>query len=75
MQNLITTQDELLQLSDKIAKTLYNRSAHELAVGWLRYEALRLLTPLKFAQLYQFNLNGENFDDMVTKLIIKSNEK
>jgi len=47
----------------------------ELALGWLRYEALRKLTPRHYAELCSRNLNGENFDQMVTDLIANETTK
>lgn len=41
-----------------------------LAAGYLRYEALRKLKPLQFEELHRRNLAGENFDDMVTELVV-----
>jgi hypothetical protein len=43
----------------------------ELALGFLRYEALRKLNPIGFAKLHKRNISGENFDDMVTEMIKK----
>lgn len=45
-------------------------SNFELALGHLRYEALRKLTPLQFAALHKRNLAGENFDEMVDVLVL-----
>jgi len=50
-------------------------SPDELALGWLRYEALRKLTPSQYAELCKRNLNGENFDQMVTELITNTETK
>lgn len=36
----------------------------------LRYEALRKLTPRQFMQLWDRNLKGERFDDLVDELVI-----
>jgi len=41
-----------------------------LAAGYLRYETLRKLKPLQFEELHRRNLAGENFDDMVTELVV-----
>lgn len=37
----------------------------EAAIGYARYEALRLLNVAQFSELYWRNLAGENFDAMV----------
>ena len=42
-----------------------------MARGYLRYEALRKLNGLEYAQLVRRNLNGENFDGIVDELILK----
>jgi len=44
-------------------------NARELALGYLRYEALRKLNPREFSALVTRNIEGENFDKMVTELI------
>ena len=43
----------------------------ELALGYLRYEALRKLNAREFADLLKRNRCCENFDCMVDKLIVK----
>lgn len=47
------------------------RTTDELAIGFLRYEALRKLTPAQYADLHKRNLKGERFDDMVDALVLK----
>lgn len=53
----------------KIIKTIQGRALSDLAVGFLRYEALRKLKPYQFEALHKRNLAGEFFDDMVDELI------
>jgi hypothetical protein len=48
-----------------IKDTLCSHTAPDLARGYLRYEALRKLTPHGYAQLNERNIKGERFDDMV----------
>jgi hypothetical protein len=48
------------------ARTL--NDADRLALGFLRYEALRKVTPAQFAELHRQNMRGENFDRMVDVL-------
>lgn len=42
-----------------------------MALGYLRYEALRKLNPRDFVDLRARNLHGENFDEMVDELVLK----
>ena len=59
----------------KFADETYGRGCYidrELALGFLRYEALRKLTPRKFSELHVRNLRGENFDEMVDKLVVEN---
>lgn len=41
----------------------------------LRYEALRKLTPRQFMQLWDRNLKGERFDDLVDELVTQNMPK
>lgn len=43
--------------------------AYECARGYLRYEEMRKLSPLKISELHMRNLNGERWDDMIDELI------
>lgn len=46
----------------------------EAVLGYLRYEELRKLDVVQFAELFYKNLDtGENFDKMVDELIYKNN--
>lgn len=40
-----------------------------LALGYLRYEVLRKLSPRDFTVLFDRNLSGENFDSMIDEMI------
>jgi len=42
----------------------------DLALGWLRYEALRRVDPHTFAEMHRRNLAGESFDDIVTEALL-----
>ena len=46
----------------------------ELALGYLRYETIRKLSPRQYTELHQRNLKGENFDGMVDELVVKNYE-
>ena len=49
--------------------TLNRVGENGVALGYLRYEAIRKLNPRQFQELCQRNLEGEFFDDLVDKLI------
>jgi hypothetical protein len=55
-----------------VAATIEQRDLKELALGFLRYEALRKLGPHKYAELCRKNIReGQRFDDLVDELITK----
>ncbi len=56
-------------LEHKVEKVLYTCQSKELALGYLRYEALRKLNPRQFKEIHLRNIKGERFDDMVDNLI------
>jgi hypothetical protein len=43
----------------------------ELAIGYLRYKAIRKINPQQFLEIYERNLNGEWFDDIIDNLIVQ----
>jgi len=57
-----------LQEQIKVNAVIADYTNEELALGFLRYEALRKVSPLRFYELHTRNLAGENFDNMVTRL-------
>jgi hypothetical protein len=54
-----------------VAQAMTERDPRELAIGYLRYEALRKLGPASYAELCRRNYYGTNFDVMVDELITK----
>lgn len=54
----------------KIKATEMRRQPDEIALGYLRYEALRKLNCHQIEDLHKRNMFGENFDDMVDELIL-----
>lgn len=46
----------------------------EAAQGHARYEALRVLNPQQFAELWSRALLGRNFDELVDELVKAKNE-
>lgn len=61
------------QIESIVCDLAVKHSKYDLALGYLRYEALRTLSVQKFSELYQRNLKGENFDEMIDEMIIESN--
>ena len=57
---------------EKLLNVLATNTAPELAIGWLRYEAVRKLNMVEYGALLVRNLDGENFDVMVDKLVAES---
>lgn len=58
-------------LCKRISWAMDAESDGDLALGWLRYGALRKLTPAQFRELCDKNLAGHKFDDLVDELIIQ----
>jgi len=58
------------QLERLINHARRDYTADELALGYLRYEILRTLSPRAFANWNKRNLAGENFDDIVTDALV-----
>lgn len=63
------TEEQSRRYEETINETLQRCDAEELAVGFIRYRALRKLHPQKYAELHRRNLAGERFDAMVDELI------
>jgi hypothetical protein len=66
---MIMTTEQLVWFNYKLSDAKRGFSSEELAIGWLRYEALRKLTPQKYTELHRRNMAGERFDDMVDELV------
>ena len=47
-----------------------DRPQHEIETGFRRYEAIRKLHAHAFAALYEANIRGRNFDQMVDRLVV-----
>jgi hypothetical protein len=58
----------------EVEDALALEAKYRLAVGYLRYEALRQLNPTQFAELYSRYLAGAQFDNMVDELVVKNAE-
>ena len=46
-----------------------NHTAEELALGYLRYEAIRRMSPRTFGEIHKLNLSGRIFDDLVDEAL------
>lgn len=46
-----------------------NHTPEELALGYLRYEAVRRMSPRTFGELHKLNLSGRFFDDLVDEAL------
>ena len=51
-----------------------NYHSKHLALGSLRYETLRKLTPRQYTELHKRNIAGENFDGMVDALMLPNDK-
>jgi hypothetical protein len=63
--------DKKMKLDAAMIKAGGTHPLSEVLLGFLRYEVLRKLSPREFYNLWNRNMNGENFDEMVTDLITK----
>ena len=59
------------QLRDLVLATADQEGAYETAKGFLRYEKMRTLNAVEFASLQRRNLEGELWDDLIDRLIVK----
>jgi hypothetical protein len=58
-------------INEIITDTIADRTPEQLALGWLRYEELRRFSTAAYQCLVSRNLDGENFDEMVTVEMLK----
>ncbi len=59
-------------LDELIEKAIDDNMQKRLALGFLRYEAVRKLDARQYTDLQRRSLNGERFDKMIDELIIKN---
>jgi hypothetical protein len=57
-------------LDQLVGMCVANHAPEELALGFLRYEALRRVNPRVFTEMHKRNLGGEFFDDIVTEALL-----
>lgn len=59
-------------IAKNVLKTMMSKDIRELALGWLRYEAVRKLNANRFAELCERNIRDHiQFDDLVDQLIVE----
>lgn len=52
-------------IAQLVSTTIANHTPEELALGYIRYEVVRRLTPQAFGDIYRGNLAGARFDDLI----------
>lgn len=58
-----------MNVSERIDQVVMNNSASDLAIGFLRYEAIRKLRPNLFRDAHNRTITDERFDFMVDMLV------
>lgn len=58
------------KIAQLVSMCIANHTPQELALGWIRYEAVRKMHPRNFAEIHKRNLAGEFFDDIITDCLI-----
>lgn len=68
----MVNNEDRCTLNARIAKVIVSRTCSEVAIGWLRYEAVRNLSVKQYKKLFCQSLAGsKSFDDLVDELIVK----
>jgi hypothetical protein len=67
--NTIFTPEQKHELERLSSLTKTERTLAELASGVMRYEKLRTMNVLRFAELSRLNLEGHRFDDLIDLMI------
>ena len=64
--------EERYTLNVRVINASALRTSSELALGYLRYEALRKLNVQQYRELFCRHLTGaQTFDDMIDELVVK----
>lgn len=66
------SREDQEMLEAKCRTVKWERNSEELALGWLRYEAIRKLNPRQFGEIHARNIAGEHFDTMIDELVTKN---
>lgn len=61
-----------MKFYDTVNRAINDNSEPALAVGFVRYEAVRKLNTQQFAEVFSRSLKGEQFDDIIDELIVKN---
>jgi len=72
--NLIYAMSKKMKNDDidkLVSRLVADFTPEELALGFLRYEALRRVRAPRFSEMLRQNLAGEFFDDIVTDELLK----
>lgn len=64
-----TASDSGSSLDRLVRLVVSNHTPEELALGYLRYEAVRRMSPRTFGELHKLNLSGRFFDDLVDEAL------
>lgn len=57
-------------MADRMVRlAMSNHTPEELALGYLRYEAIRRMSPRTFGEIHRLNLSGRIFDDLVDEAL------
>jgi hypothetical protein len=64
-----TASDSGSSLDRLVRLVVSNHTPEELALGYLRYEAVRRMNPRTFGELHRLNLSGRFFDDLVDEAL------
>ena len=57
------------KLQELVEEAVAFKSPEELALGYLRYEALRRVLPSKYKEMHELCIRGKWFDDQVDGLV------
>jgi len=63
------TGDPAVVLKRLVRLLVANHTPEELALGYLRYEAVRKMSPRTFGELHKLNLSGKFFDSLVDEAL------
>ena len=74
LQHPSLNAQQLATLDRTVAKAVAEHNEVELALGWVRYEALRRVTVRQFAQMADLCLKGRSFDGQVDELVARGGE-
>lgn len=69
MNNQETLSAERGSLERLVRLLVANHTPEELALGYLRYEAVRKMSPRTFGELHKLNLSGKFFDSLVDEAL------